>query len=85
MLVKILLKNTANAIRYAVDHDAKITCLSISTLNETRYVEDAVKYAYSKGVIIVAPTGNNARNRIDYPAKFPEVIVVGGVDEKDEW
>lgn len=82
---EIILKNTANAIKYAVDHGAKIICMSTTTVNKTRYIEDAVKYAHSKGVVVVAPTGNNARNTVYYPAKFDEVIAVGGVDEHDEW
>ncbi len=82
---EIVLKNMAMAIKYASDHGAKVICISASALNETKYIEDAVKYAYTKGVVIVAPTGNNARNEIVYPAKFPEVIAVGGVNEKDEW
>jgi len=82
---EIILKNTANAIKYAVDHGAKIICMSATTVNETRYIEDAVKYAHSKGIVIVAPTGNNAKNNVYYPAKFDEVIAVGGVNEHDEW
>jgi subtilisin family serine protease len=82
---EIILKNTANAIKYAVDHGAKIICMSATTVNETRYIEDAVKYAHSKGVVVVAPTGNNAKSIIYYPAKFDEVIAVGGVNEHDEW
>lgn len=82
---EIILKNTANAIKYAVDHGAKIICLSATTVNETRYIEDAVKYAHSKGVVIVAPTGNDAKNVVYYPARFDEVIAVGGVNEDDKW
>ena len=82
---EIILKNTANAIKYAADHGAKIICMSITTVNETRYIEDAVKYACSKGVIIIAPTGNDARNMVYYPARFEGVIAVGGVNEDDEW
>ena len=83
--IEIILKNTANAIKYAADHGAKIICMSITTVNETRYIEDAVKYACSKGVIIIAPTGNDARNMVYYPARFEGVIAVGGVNEDDEW
>ena len=82
---EIILKNTANAIKYAADHGAKIICMSITTVNETRYIEDAVKYACSKGVIIIAPTGNDTRYMVYYPARFEGVIAVGGVNEDDEW
>ena len=82
---EIILKNTADAIKYAVDHGAKIICMSATTVKETRYIEDAINYTHSKGVVIVAPTGNDAKNIVYYPAKFDEVIAVGGVNEHDEW
>lgn len=82
---EIILKNMAKAIKYAVDHGAKIICISATTLNKTEYIEDAVKYAHSKGVVIIAPTGNNAKDVVYYPARFDEVIAVGGVNEHDEW
>ena len=82
---EIILKNTANPIKYAVNYGAKVICMSVSVVNETRYIKDAVKFAYSKGVVIIAPVGNNAKNIVYYPARFIEVIAVGGVDENDKW
>ena len=82
---KIILKNCANAIRYAVDHGAKVINMSFTTLQDTQYIADAVRYAASRGVVLVAGTGNSGNEGIGYPAKFKEVIAVGGVDENDVW
>jgi hypothetical protein len=49
------------AIRYAADNGANIINLSLGTQGTTNYTDkynDAIKYAYNKGVVIVAAAGN---------------------------
>lgn len=41
---------------------------------------NAVKYAYSYGVVLVAAAGNEGASSPSYPAAYPEVIAVGAVD-----
>src|SRR5262249_6686879 len=36
----------------------------------------AIKYARSKGVVVVAAAGNDGRGRVSYPARYPGVIAV---------
>ncbi|MFF7592043.1 type VII secretion-associated serine protease mycosin [Kitasatospora purpeofusca] len=73
----------SQAIRYAVDHGAKIINMSIGGYPgndvETRA---AVKYAIDKDVVLVAPTGNSGDQLgpVEYPAAFPGVVAVGAVD-----
>ncbi|MER7130476.1 S8 family peptidase [Streptosporangium saharense] len=80
----------AKGIRYAVDHHAKVISMSLGTdeWSWVGYEEDtaaAVDYASSKGVVVVASSGNggstdltdlDANNRVSYPAAFPSVIGV---------
>jgi membrane-anchored mycosin MYCP len=74
----------AQAIRIAADSGAKVINLSLTTDNVPE-LEQAVAYAVSKNVVVVAATGNEGQSQQNegdvYPAAYPGVIGVAGVDE----
>ncbi len=74
----------ARGIRYAVDHGAGVINMSISKDQPTRQERAAIKYAISKGVVLVAAAGNDGAGRKDgpysYPASLPGVISVAAAD-----
>lgn len=65
-------KDVANGIRYAVDNGAKIINMSFgkSFSPYKKVVDAAVKYAESKGVLMVHAAGNSNQNN-DTAANFP--------------
>ncbi|MFZ9742643.1 MAG: S8 family peptidase [Chitinophagaceae bacterium] len=65
-------KDIANAIRYAVDNGAMVINMSFgkSFSPEKKWVDQAVKYAESKGVLLVHAAGNDTKN-IDVEDNFP--------------
>jgi cell wall-associated protease len=65
-------KDVANAIRYAVDNGAWVVNMSFgkSFSPQKKWVDDAVRYAESKGVLLVHAAGNDAKN-IDVSDNFP--------------
>ncbi len=65
-------KDVANAIRYAVDNGAKVINMSFGKAYSPykSVVDKAVKYAESKGVLLVHAAGNSAENN-DTTANFP--------------
>ncbi|SIR52600.1 S8 family peptidase [Micromonospora avicenniae] len=71
-----------NAIRYAADHGARVISISLGTEDPfTPYDEgeaQAIQYALSKGVVVVASAGNDgdAQNLVAYPVGYPGVIGV---------
>ncbi|BCJ27668.1 hypothetical protein Asera_17760 [Actinocatenispora sera] len=69
----------AAAIRYAVDHDATVINMSLTT-EDSPQLRSAVGYAHEHGVVMVAATGNQADDKPRYPAAYPDVIAVGGID-----
>lgn len=71
-------KDIANAIRYAVDNGAQIVSMSFGKdfSPEKHWVDDAVRYAESKGVLLVHAAGNDAKN-IDEEDNFPNPIYKG--------
>ncbi|WP_308201509.1 S8 family serine peptidase [Sphaerisporangium perillae] len=74
----------ARGIRYAVDKGADVINMSISKDQPTRQERAAIRYAISKGVVLVAAAGNDGAGRKDgpysYPASLPGVISVAAAD-----
>ena len=72
-------KDIALAIRYAVDNGAQIISMSFGKdfSPEKKWVDDAVKYAESKGVLLVHAAGNDAKN-IDTADNFPNPVYADG-------
>ena len=68
-------KDIANAIRYAADNGAEVISMSFgkSFSPQKDWVDDAVKYAESKGVLLVHAAGNDAKN-IDSAENFPNPV-----------
>jgi serine protease len=70
----------ADAIRLAADSGAKIISMSIGGPDST-VERDAVQYAYSKGVYIVAAAGNGGSdNGVDYPGAYAESVAVAALE-----
>ncbi|MCA6075499.1 S8 family peptidase [Fulvivirga sedimenti] len=65
-------KDVANAIRYAVDNGASIINMSFgkSYSPQKEVVDAAIKYAESKGVLMVHAAGNSSKN-IDKSDNYP--------------
>ena len=65
-------KDIANAIRYAVDNGAKVINMSFGKGYSPgkKYVDDAVRYAVKKDVLLVHAAGNSAENN-DSTNNFP--------------
>src|SRR5690606_32972375 len=65
-------KDVANSIRYAVDNGARIINMSFGKdySPNKKTVDEAIKYAKSKGVLLVHAAGNDNKNN-DQKASFP--------------
>ncbi|MBO9619140.1 MAG: S8 family serine peptidase [Niabella sp.] len=65
-------KDIAEGIRFAVDHGARVINMSFGKAYspEKKWVDDAVKYAVSKGVLMVHAAGNDNQNN-DSTYNFP--------------
>jgi hypothetical protein len=72
-------KDIALAIRYAVDHGARVINMSFgkSFSPEKKWVDEAVRYAESKDVLLVHAAGNDAKN-LDTTYNFPTPQLLDG-------
>jgi len=76
--------DTAAGIVWAVDHGADVINLSLGATFYSRPLAEAVRYAYERGVVLVAAVGNDGSVGVRYPAAFPEVIAVGATNSSDQ-
>ncbi|MFO0980335.1 MAG: S8 family peptidase [Planctomycetota bacterium] len=71
------LTNVANGINYAADSGAKVINLSLGASSGSSTLQAAVDYAWSKGCVLCAATGNSGGNSIGYPARYTNCMAVG--------
>ncbi|GFN33975.1 S8 family peptidase [Paenibacillus xylaniclasticus] len=72
----------AKAIRVAVDQKVQVISLSLGIPYDSYFIKDAVNYAKQNKVLIVAASGNDGGETL-YPALYPSVLAVGGINEND--
>ncbi|MEI8409744.1 MULTISPECIES: S8 family serine peptidase [unclassified Kribbella] len=70
----------AEGITWATDHGAKVINMSLGGPGDNVVLHDAVKYAVSKGVVVVAAAGNDGSEEVQFPASYPEVIAVAATN-----
>ena len=73
-------KDIANAIRYAADNGARVINMSFgkSFSPQKQVVDEAVRYAESKGVLLVHAAGNAAANLDTSPSYPTRTFLAGG-------
>jgi serine protease len=69
----------ANGLVYATDSGAKVVNLSLGSAYPSSTLESACRYAYDRGVSVVAASGNEYATSVSYPARYDSVIAVGAV------
>jgi len=90
------LSDTIESIYWCVDKNIQVINFSVGVSkdildqypDDKKAFEDAVDYAYSKGVVLVAAAGNEGNqegtgDNVDYPARFNSVIAVTATDQQD--
>ena len=59
----------AEAIKFAADNGADVINMSLGGGGESQLMEEAIDYAHSKGVVIIAAAGNSGESSASYPAR----------------
>ncbi len=75
--------DVASAILYSVMMGAKVINMSFGDTQFSYVLRDVIRYAYSKGVVLVASSGNSGDDQPHYPSGYTEVISVGNSTEDD--
>ena len=67
-----------------MDEGCKVINMSLGADEPSIILEDALKYAYEKDVVILAATGNEGKGSVCYPARYSSyVLAVAATDEND--
>lgn len=73
-----------DGIIWATDQGAKVINISMGGDADDPFLEDACKYAYDRGVVVVASAGNDS-GTVVYPAAYDDyVLAVAATDYNDE-
>jgi len=78
----------ANGIYWAADSDssgthAQIISMSLESDQYDATEANAVAYAQSRGLVVVAAAGNSGGSQVAYPAGYPNVLGVGAVGPRN--
>jgi subtilisin family serine protease len=76
--------NIAAGIIWATNNGAHVINLSLGGASSTTILRDAIAYAVSNGVIVVAAAGNSSTTNKFYPAAYRGVISVAGTTSTDK-
>jgi hypothetical protein len=74
----------AKGILYAANNGVKIINISIAMIDTDYVVNQAIEYAFSKGVVICCGSGNNNREGISPPSSNSKTISVGSTGPDDK-
>ena len=74
----------SKAIKMAVDSGAQIINISLGAYQNSSVLTTAIDYASSRGVAIVAPSGNDQAAAMTFPAADNRVVSVGAVDAVEQ-
>jgi len=70
---------------WAVDNGADVILMGFSNPGFSQNLQDAIDYAWSKNVVLVAATGNDGVNTPTFPAGDRGVIGVSATDQSDNF
>jgi subtilisin family serine protease len=78
---KLISDYAADAIRYAIAHHANVINMSLSwpKLADTENVRKALQEAFAANVLVVAASGNDAKDSNPYPCAYDGVVCVSAV------
>ncbi|MBN1289226.1 MAG: peptidase S8 [Actinobacteria bacterium] len=66
-----------DGLEYAADHGADVINMSLSGPDDSDALEEAVDYAFNKGAVVCASSGNNHSSVVEYPAGYSSCVAVG--------
>lgn len=71
------------AILFAVNNGARVINMSLGGAPYDQAFQDAITFAWERGCVIVASTGNRGHEQIQYPAGYNFVLAVSATNEQN--
>ncbi|EIJ80471.1 peptidase S8 and S53 subtilisin kexin sedolisin [Bacillus methanolicus PB1] len=74
----------AQGILYAVEKGAKVINMSLGGPMRSPLIEEAIKKATEKNIVVIAAAGNTGDDTLNYPAAYEGVISVGSINKEKQ-
>ncbi|MBN1447018.1 MAG: S8 family serine peptidase [Bacteroidetes bacterium] len=75
--------DVARALAYAVAQGVRVVNMSFGDVVYSRVLRDVIRYAYARGVVLVASAGNSQSSELHYPSAYDETISVSATASND--
>jgi hypothetical protein len=69
----------AQGVAFAVDSGAAVIQEALGTLNRNRFGQQAIDYAYARGVVVIASAADEESQHHNYPATYNHTVQVNSV------
>ncbi len=76
--------DSAAAIVYAADNGASVINMSWGGEHRSFVIQDAINYAYARGVVLIAAAGNSQKPEAIFPAAYRKVIAVASTEQNQQ-
>jgi len=70
-------------VLWAADNGASVILMGFSSADYSFALADAIAYAWGRGAVLIAATGNDGSSGYTYPAGTPYVVGVAATDQDD--
>jgi hypothetical protein len=75
--------DVARALAYAVANGVRVINMSFGDVVYSRVLRDVIRWAYARGVVMVASAGNSQSSALHYPSAYDETISVSRTTSGD--
>jgi subtilisin family serine protease len=75
--------DVARALAYAVANGVRVVNMSFGDVVYSRVLRDVIRWAYARGVVMIASAGNSQSVALHYPSAYDETISVSAVASND--
>jgi type VII secretion-associated serine protease mycosin len=76
-------RSAAEGIGWASERGARVMCMAFGAGSNELVERKAIEQAQAAGIVLVAAVGNKPKaSTVGYPASYPGVVAVGGVDRQ---
>lgn len=75
----------AAAIKDAANQGCDLVNLSIGDSMADDGIRDAVEFAWARGCVCIAATGNDGKGQVDYPARYTQAVAVSAIGLIGSW
>ncbi len=76
--------DVSRALAYAIANGARVINMSFGDVVYSRVLRDVIRYAYARGVVMVASAGNSQSTALHYPSAYDETISVSATTSDDK-